>query len=320
MKLAVIVLNWNNYDLLRGSLASLTNITFPPYEVIVVDNGSTDDSTKRVQIEFPQYTYMYKESKNDGFSVGNNIGLRFALARGAQYCFLMSNDTRVTSRDCFERMIAYMDANPDVGMLGPKLITQDGVYQRSAKPFPTLYDSFRDFYFIKKFFPFFGPHKNFDPEQIQNTDYIVGAAFLMRSETMRAIGIMDERFFFGHEDADFSKRTANGGWRVIYFPHVSVIHIHKTSYQHLRDLDYQLRERLRYIRIHHTALYTFFFRALTSAEALIQMFRNALFWFTKKKEIYKLRTQAYGKASYRMWIFPWRGKTITDQKQKGRIS
>lgn len=244
LDLGIIILNWNTRDLLRKCLqtvlASQGDFTF---HTIVVDNGSTDQSAEMVGEEFPQVELIVS-SINGGFSYGNNLGLRSLGLRDAGdvdadapcYALLLNPDTEVPP-DGLYRMVQYMDANPDVGVVGPKLIMPlDGNKLDVAcrRSFPTPEVAFYHYSGLAKLFPKSPRFARYnmtyvDPDTEIEVDSVVGAYMQVRREAIRAVGLLDETFFMYGEDLDWAFRIKNAGWKVMYHPQVVVKHVKRAA-------------------------------------------------------------------------------------------
>ncbi|MEA3339438.1 MAG: glycosyltransferase family 2 protein, partial [Chloroflexota bacterium] len=150
--LSIVIVNWNVRDLLRRCLRSiLANLQIRALvhlQVIVVDNGSSDGSVEMVQAEFPA-VHLITNAGNRGFPAANNQGL--AIARG-RYVLLLNPDTEIVG-DALALMVAFADAHPDVGMVGPQLLNADGSVQSSRRRFPTLATGFLESTWLERYAP-----------------------------------------------------------------------------------------------------------------------------------------------------------------------
>jgi GT2 family glycosyltransferase len=290
---SIIIVSWNVRDLLRGCLRSLlasSQVRFAgapeaaplvvgtdtqaPYcasaltaEIIVVDNGSTDDSPAMVAAEFP-WVALLANAENRGFTGGNNQGLE--LSRG-EYVLFLNPDT-VVVEDALVAMVAYMRGHPEVGGVGPQLRYGDGSMQSSRRRFPTLTMALFESTPIAWHWPG-NPwarryHMNDAPMppaggaggQIADTqqtaeyvDWVVGAALIVRRSALDQVGGFDEGFFMYSEEVDWCRRAANAGWRMAYLPAAQVIHYEGKSSEQVvsaRQIRFQT-SRVRYFRKHH---------------------------------------------------------------------
>lgn len=267
MDLGIIIVNWNTRDLLRKCLqtvfASQGDIAF---KVVVVDNASGDASAEMVRSEFPQVLLIASEI-NGGFSYGNNLGLRALGYRGAgdvsadapRYALLLNPDTEVPP-ESLAGMVAFMDAHPEVGIAGPKLLLADGSLDKACRRgFPTPTVAFYHFSGLAKLFPKsarFGRYNMtyVDPGQTVEVDSVVGAYMQLRREVIAEVGLLDEAFFMYGEDLDWSYRAKKAGWKVMYYPEVIVWHIKRASSRKSERAKYEFyRAMLIFYRKHFQA-------------------------------------------------------------------
>ncbi|MCX7681430.1 MAG: glycosyltransferase family 2 protein [Anaerolineae bacterium] len=254
--LSVIIVNWNVRALLRRCLHSvLYPQPKPGLEVIVVDNGSTDGSAAMVRQEFPNVCLIANHD-NRGFPAANNQGI--AIARG-RYILLLNPDTEVVG-DALSTLVAFADAHPDVGVVGPQLLYPDGRVQPSRRRFPTLATAFFESTWLQPYAPRRLLERYYvsdRPDDIpQDVDWVCGAALMARREAIAQVGLMDEGFFMYSEELDWCRRFKEAGWRVVYLPTAKVIHHEgKSSEQVLpaRHVHFQT-SKVRYFRKYHGAL------------------------------------------------------------------
>jgi GT2 family glycosyltransferase len=223
--ISIIIVNLNTRELLDACLASVENERSSlALEVIVIDNGSTDGSAAMVQERYPG-TVLVRNTRNEGFARPNNEGLHRARGRN----LLLLNSDTVVRPGAFRVMVDFLDAHPDAGACGPKLIYPDGRLQFSVKGFPTLWTHFCDMTYLDRLFP--GSHvfgrgemRYFDYGHAAPADHLMAAAFLVRRETYERIGPLDERFAIYYNDMDWCYRMVQGGWTIWYVPEAVVEH------------------------------------------------------------------------------------------------
>jgi hypothetical protein len=224
--LSVVIVSFNARDYLRRCLGSLYEHTQGvAYEVIVVDNASWDDSAQMVESEFPQASLICC-SANQGFAAACNRGI--AQAKG-ESIVLLNPDTEVAD-DAFALMVAYCREQPQVGILGPKLLNSDGSLQLSCRRFPShLTGLFNRQSVITRLFPrnrFSSRYlmSDWNHDSIADVDWLSGACMLLRRQMLDDIGPLDEGFFMYIEDVDICYRAHQGGYRVVYLPQAVVTH------------------------------------------------------------------------------------------------
>jgi GT2 family glycosyltransferase len=236
-QLDLIILNYNRGDLLRACLQSVyASRSRHTLHVWTVDNASTDDSVALVRAEFPQ-TRLIVNQHNSGFAAGNNLALAQIIAEtppaADHYIMLLNNDT-VVEPDALEVLIDYLEAQPTVGAVGPKLLLLDGSLDLACRrSFPTPLVSFYRMTGLARLFPRsprFGRYNltYLDPDLETEVDALVGAALMVRTAIVREVGLLDEAFFMYGEDIDWCYRIKSYGWRIVYTPR-AVIHHHKRA-------------------------------------------------------------------------------------------
>lgn len=238
--LAIVIVNYNVCKLLRRCLKSVYayegDLTI---EVCVVDNASTDDSVIMVQNEFPQVKLIANQ-QNLGYPAANNQGLRLLGVNSAvkdeqpAFCLLLNPDTEVPT-GAFAKLLAYLTQNPDVAVVGPRLVMLDGQLDLACRrSFPTPITSIYRMIGLSRIFPRsrrFGRYNMtyLDEDVTADVDSVVGAFMMVRTQAIEQVGLMDERFWMYGEDLDWAKRIKDAGWRVVYNPEVTVLHVKRAS-------------------------------------------------------------------------------------------
>lgn len=265
--LGIVIVNWNTCDYLRKCLetvfASEGDFT---YQVVVVDNASTDDSADVVRTDYPQVTLIVN-ADNEGYPRANNRGLRELGFRGAgdvdknapRYALLLNPDTELP-RDGLCQMVEYMDNHPDVGVAGPKLVLEDGSLDKACRRgFPTPAVSFYHYAGLAKAFPKsarFGRYNMTfaDPDTEIEVDSVVGAYMQVRREAIEQVGLLDDVFFMYGEDLDWAYRIKKSGWKVMYYPQVVVKHIKRAASRKSKKAQFEFwRAMLIFYRKHYRA-------------------------------------------------------------------
>jgi hypothetical protein len=253
--LSIIIVSWNVRDLLRECLRSIENGRAAlQIEVIVVDSASSDGSASTIATEFPWVTLL-PQSANVGFPRGNNIGLSKAQGRNL---LLLNPDTELIA-DALPRMVAYLDADPSIGALGPQLLNPDATVQSSRRRFPTLATGFFESTWLEGFAPWVvRRYRALDlPDNtLADVDWVIGACIMVPKIVYETVGGMDEAYFMYSEELDWCRRIKSNGWRVVYYPEAQVKHHYgKSSEQAItsRHINFQ-RAKLRYFRKYHGKL------------------------------------------------------------------
>ena len=219
MDLSVIIVNWNTRDMLRECLGTLLqHLGGLEYEVIVVDNGSTDGSIEMVVNRFPD-VYVIQNKENKGFACANNQAIRASTGR---YVLLLNSDAFVEDNS-IQRMVAILDAHPQIAIAGARLVYPDGSLQVSHGPLPTLTIERLRLFGLDKLFQKRQPAQN--TVEFIETGTVEGACLLSRRHALDQFGLMDEDFFFFNEEVDLCCRAQLNGWKVVYIPETRVVHV-----------------------------------------------------------------------------------------------
>ena len=225
MDVSVVIVAWNAKPYLELCLESLA--AAPPrrsLEVIVVDNASTDGSAEMIETRFPSVN-LVKSAENLGFSKGNNVAIRQCHGR---YIALVNPDVQVLP-GCLDALADFMDQNPKVGNVGPRVLNPDMTLQSSCRRFPTLWNNFCSAAGLEAAFKgsrfFAGEHMFYFPHDRTTTvDVLVGCFNMVRRETFEAVGLLDEGLFMYGDDVDWCRRCWTAGWQVVFFPGARAIH------------------------------------------------------------------------------------------------
>lgn len=251
MNVSIILLNHNGFELTRACLDSILHHV-PQVETIVVDNHSIDGSVAKLREEFPAVRF-FELPENEGFGKANNAGARRATG---SYLLFLNNDT-IFEDDAVTKLRAVLDARPDVGAVGPRLLNPDHSLQLSFGYDPSLINEWRVRRLQKKFTPL----GHLDRERLERqypssveVDWLTGAALMVRREAFEGAGGFDEGFFMYFEDADLCRAMRMKGWKILYDPTSHIIHLRGGTVGTLSDgirLEYR-RSQLRYYRKHRS--------------------------------------------------------------------
>lgn len=231
LDLSIVIVSYKVRDLLHTCLESLlASEGGLDFEVIVVDNCSRDGTVEMVRSRFPSVSVV-ASPVNGGYAYGNNLALRQLLARDdlPRYVLLLNPDT-VLPPDALVQMVAFMDARPEVGASGPRLLRPDGSLDMACRrSFPSPEVALYRMLGLSKLFP---RHRRFarynlgfhDQQAVMEVDSVVGAFMLVRGAVFATVGLLDEAFFMYGEDLDWAFRIKAAGWPVMYNGGVTVIH------------------------------------------------------------------------------------------------
>lgn len=213
----IIILNWNQADLTLACLASLVDTTYPNTRIILVDNGSTDDSLTRIRTHYPDLQII-ENGENLGYSPANNRGIEYAMAQGADFVLLLNNDT-IVAADFLEPLIEVAKSHPDIGVVSPKIYYFD---QPERIWYAGGYIDWKT-----------GLTAHFRTGQIdadeqdsaaQEVNFVSGCAMCVRRSVVEKVGLLDTRFFVYYEDTDWCARITRAGYRCMYVPQSRIWH------------------------------------------------------------------------------------------------
>ncbi len=273
MKLSIVIINYNVKHFLEQCLYSVEKaMKGIEGEVFVVDNNSVDGSCQMVRQKFPSVR-LIENHQNLGFSKANNQAIRLS---SGEHVLLLNPDTVVEERT-FQKVLAYMDENPDVGGMGVKMIDGTGNFLPESKrglPVPSV--AFYKIFGISGLFPkskIFGRyHLGFlDKEKVHEVDVLPGAFMLLRKSVLDKIGLLDESFFMYGEDIDLSYRITLAGYKNVYFPETTIIHYKGESTK---------KGSINYVRVFYNAMIIFARKHFTGKNAalLILLIQTAIYF------------------------------------------
>ena len=250
MDLSVVIVNWNTKDLLRGCLNSIYgDQPGVEFEVLVVDNASTDGSPEIIRREFPQVR-LFANQKNRGFAGGNNQAIPECHGR---YVMLLNPDS-VLKPDAIQILLDYLEDHPEAGVVGPRLINPDGSLQVSCYPKPTVLREFWRMFHLDALYPLSEYRMDaWRADQPKRVDVLKGACLLVRQKVFEKVGLLDESYFVYSEEVDFSRRIRQAGWELVWVPGAQVVHYgaESTSQVALKMFLQLYQGKVLYFRKHH---------------------------------------------------------------------
>lgn len=329
-KIYILILNWNGWEDTLECLESVFRNTYPNYQVVVLDNGSTDDSITRIlewaegkksapvrfahgdliakPIPIISYTREMAEyggspeeeqrvgnpaaralviiqtGANLGFAGGNNVGIRYAVAHGADYILLLNNDAFFRSSEALSVMVNFMERTPRAGACGGRLFYPDGSPQQSYGNFPAVLRILAYLFPLYKFLPqrWFNSAKrsNVVPEDSVKVpiriDWPSGACLMVRSKTIEDVGMPDEQYFLYMEETDWCFRMQAKGWDRYYLPQAEVTHAFGGSVRNapVSMQRYHLQSQFTYYRKHFSAQAL----AIIASGYMLRSFFSVLYW------------------------------------------
>jgi GT2 family glycosyltransferase len=224
----IVILNYNGGFFLKKTLESVYKLNYPNYRVVVVDNCSTDGSFERARYSFSKFDFI-QNNQNIGFAAGNNIAIKWALEKMADYVFLLNNDA-IVEPDILRKLIDESRKDATVGILSPIIYqgNTDKIWFSGGKI---------NWWKMRT--------EHLENEQI--TQYITGCAMLIRKEVFKKIGLLDESFFLYYEDADFSFRAIKNNFCLKIVLEAKVWHFEKSA-ESLNKIYYLVISGIKFFR------------------------------------------------------------------------
>jgi GT2 family glycosyltransferase len=275
----VIVLNWNGSADTLCCLESLEKVTYPACEVLVVDNGSTDDSVAILRRAFP-HLRMIETGQNLGFVGGNNVGLEYARSAGAEYALLLNNDTEVDA-DFLTHLVQAAESGPDVGITGPSIY-----YFDEPDTFWSAGGQIDWKHGVTSMVGINQVEQGQYGSQPRPVDFVTGCALLIKMDVVEKVGMLDPRFFLYYEETEWCVRVRRAGYEILHVPASKIWHKISPVAREASPMVhyYMTRNRLLFLRLSDASLVTW-------ANTYIEYARTLLSW--------RLRPRWRGKARQR---------------------
>lgn len=274
MDVSIGIVSYNTKDLLARCLESIFLKTEGVrFEVVVVDNCSTDGTLVMLKEYFPQVR-LIGNNENRGYSKAVNQA--YMVSKG-DYFFIVNPDTEFVNNVAFE-LVKFFQSHPTAGVVGPKIIYPDGRLHRSCRRFITLPIAILDVFQLGLYFPNNlitrrYNYENWDHNSFREVDWLTGAAFMTSKAIFRKVDMFDERFFIYSEDMDYCFKVQKTGYTVFFNPCAIIIHHHAqggTQYTTVRQIDYY-KSLYFYIEKHLSKVAAFTFRISTIIWALVYL-------------------------------------------------
>ncbi|VAX27646.1 hypothetical protein MNBD_NITROSPIRAE03-1203 [hydrothermal vent metagenome] len=250
----IVILNYRNYTDTIECVRSVEAVKYSNYRIIIIDNGSDNESEEILRGKFHKHIFI-QTGENRGYAAGNNAGIEYALNAGADYVLILNNDTRVEP-DFLEKLVDYAESDPDVGVLGPKIVTGSGDLDIScARRRPLLPDYFwrvgpgrwllpRNRWVKRHYYM-----DEYDFQEAREVDIISGSCMLIRCKLLQEIGLLDENTFLFLEEFILHEKVRRTGFSTVIVPSSRIVHkghssVGKQNYgaigESLRSLNYYL--------------------------------------------------------------------------------
>lgn len=275
--LSILIVNWNTRDLLSQCLASVyAHPQAGDFEVIVVDNASTDGSTDMVRERFPMVR-LVENPGNPGFAGANNQAI--ALSRG-RYLLLLNPDT-VVQPGALDALVVFLDETPAAGAAGSMLLNPDGTLQPSCHPAPTLSRELWRLFHLDELHPMaLYRMEHWAADIPQQVDTVQGASLIVRRAVVDRIGVLDDSYFMYSEEVDWCLRIRRAGWDIYWVPESKVFHYGGQSTRQVRTAMFlQLyRAKVQYFRKHFGAFHGLLYKGELLLASVARLLLTPLMW------------------------------------------
>jgi GT2 family glycosyltransferase len=236
MDVSIVIVSFNTSKMLDECIVSIKKETTCVYEIIVVDNASTDESCQMLREKYPD-VILIENSGNVGFARANNQG--FAIAHG-KYFFMLNSDTIILDR-AIDRLLEFMEQNPDVCISGPRNEELDGTLQFSCDHFPSFWNNLCSYTNLTNKFPSVPVFRRnlmryWDYSGQREVDKIMGCALMIRAEVYTRLGGLDNSYFMYFEETDLCYRVKRMGYKTVYFPVSRIVHYGGASSKAQKEL------------------------------------------------------------------------------------
>lgn len=289
--LAIVIINWNDFDQTAACLKSLKQLHYSNFEVIVVDNDSSDDSLERLQESFSWPFYVQNE-ENLGFTGGNNAGIDFAMQKDYELLLLLNNDT-IVEPNFLGILVDTLVSNEEIGAVQPKIL-----YNKERSRIWNAGGKFNPFFSLARTIGE-GEIDKGQYDETRETEWITGCALLIRSEVIAKVGKESDIFFYGcYDDLEWSIRIKEGGYKLMYCPEAIIYHDVMSAALEVEGKKKSIKPFFHYlvnrnhwffIRLHTKGLY----RVTSYAYQLIK-FLGYFAYFLVKGRFFKLKAFVHG--------------------------
>jgi GT2 family glycosyltransferase len=312
MDLSIIIVNWNTRDVTKDCLESICRYTQGlRYEIIVVDNASSDDSVRSIQTAYPEVK-LIQNTSNLGFAHANNQGLAIAAGR---YLLLLNSDTLLFD-NALRKIVATADSHMEAGVIGCRVLNPDKTLQPTCFMYPSAINLAISALHLNNLFP---KSKIFGRERMtwwarddeRDVDVVTGCFMLISRKALDAVGYLDASFFMYGEETDWCYRLKKRGYRVMFSPSAEIIHLGgRSSVQNKPKMVLQLRSGiLQFIYKHQPRTTYVVCKCLIALWFALRMPAWLLMETSQKKRSYPM-TAIYLKGAWRA-LLGWRKLSVS---------
>lgn len=264
--MSIVLVCWNNKAYLDPCLKSLYEGGLKSsFDVVVVDNGSTDGSQQMLAEKYPQVKVI-QNAGNVGLGKASNQGIE---ATNGRHVLLLNNDTLVNA-PALDVLVEYLDAHPKAGATAGRLLNPDGSFQSGFAPFSTLLEEFLIVTRIGELL-WTGYPSHGDAQEIKETGWMSSACLLVRRAALDQIGLLDEGYFIYGDEADLQYRLNKAGWKVVFLPNSSIVHFGGRSMDRWKRRKMVYRGKMMFYQKNYGLVSAFFLRVLFFLMSLVKL-------------------------------------------------
>lgn len=232
LDLSIVIVSWNVKDELRNCIESIRkNILSIAYEIIVVDNNSSDGSLEMIEKEFP-FVVLIRNNENVGFARATNQGIKISCKK---YILLLNPDT-VINKNSLKPMINFMERKSEVAACGPMILDEAGK-EFPVASYPKLFRMISKDTFLAKIYPIGVNIKPHFPQKHEMTRNLSGSCIMLRREALNIVGVLNENIFLYYEETELLDRLYKKGWQIYYLPEAKIIHFGEKSTAKLSNIN-----------------------------------------------------------------------------------
>jgi N-acetylglucosaminyl-diphospho-decaprenol L-rhamnosyltransferase len=264
--LSIILVCWNNKAYLDPCLKSLYDSGMKnTFDVVVVDNGSTDGSQQMLEEKYREIKII-QNTGNVGLGKASNQGIE---ATNGKYVLLLNNDT-IVNGSSFDEMVDFLDQNPKAGAVGGKLLNSDGTVQACYNYFSTLKEEFfvatRLGELIRPGYPAI-----MNAEEVISVEWLGSACLMLRRSALDEVGLLDEEYFIYGDEADLQYRLKKAGWHIYYLPHATTIHFGGRSMDRWKRRKMVYRGKMIFYEKNYGSLQAFLLRCMLGVLSITKL-------------------------------------------------
>jgi GT2 family glycosyltransferase len=292
MDVSFVIVNWNTKDILCQCIESIyKTVVAHSFEIIVVDNNSSDGSQNFIASAFPSVN-LIRSAENLGFGRANNVGMEASTGR---HLAVINSDV-ILLEGCIDLLVDYMDSHADVGMAGPMVLWENMTLQESVMRLPTYLNTLGQTFLLDRFFRRLNAHLSVkEHNELVDVECLVGCFMMVRHEVVQEVGGFDKNIFMYAEEVDWCKRIKAAGWKIHYYKEARTIHLGgKSSGTRKLSLIIEMyKSRLYYWKKHHGSCGRFFFKYASIIELVLLLCTGSVKYLLSFSENQKIKLRAH---------------------------